>query len=390
MAPPETLDDVAIRAQLVRRAAGADSVDDVALRAVIALRLAGETQQGSWLSRPGALKPAMVVAAIALVVTVAVVVGGRTSGPLVGQTQKPTAVAISPSPGATPVSTPDATIPAGPLATTAAVDAYSIHVSIELERNPMPAGEPTWVTTTVTNTGTDDLIWLHGACAHPTTVFVNGTVRGQSWRPGRSQTGKGLRFKSMALAGAGVDMRAISIGFVPEAYVGVKGNQGCSDVGVTEALAAGATIWQRAQWDGAAGFLLGPPPTGRVELIGSFRFFWRRSAGEPADQMAAPAIDVSLTTWIDGRVEGIIHPAEAIDAALLDRRLLDILEARDLGNANSPVLRYDPVAAVWQVGLLDENYGGEPQVHLALVDGRTGQIVQFIERTWNFSVDGYP
>jgi hypothetical protein len=48
--------------------------------------------------------------------------------------------------------------------------------------------------------------------------------------------------------------------------------------------------------------------------------------GEPADLLAAPAIEVPLTAWIDGRVGGIIHPAEPIDAALLDSRLIDILE----------------------------------------------------------------
>jgi hypothetical protein len=28
--------------------------------------------------------------------------------------------------------------------------------------------------------------------------------------------------------------------------------------------------------------------------------------------------------------------------------------------------------------------------HLVIVDGHTGQILQFIERTWDYSVDGYP
>lgn len=386
----EPLEDAVLRGQLARRAAGADPVEEAPLRAAIASRLVGQTQRQPWLTRRGAWRPVMAVASGALVVVVAAVVIGQTPGPLVGQTPRPTAVALSPSPGTMPSTSPIATLPSGPLARTATVETNGVRVTIELERNPMPAGERTWVTTTVTNTGRDDLIWLHGACAHPTTVGVHGTIEGQSWRAGRNQTGASLRFKSMALAGAGVDKRAISIDFVPEAYVGAKGYHGCGDVGVNEALAAGASIRQRAQWDGAAGFLLGPPPTGRVELVGSFRFFWRRSAGEPADLMTAPAIEVPLTAWIDGRVEGIIHPAEAIDAALLDRRLVDILTPGDLGNANGPVLRYDPVAAVWQVGLEEDNYGGKPQVHLVFVDGHTGQIRQFVERTWKFDVDGYP
>jgi hypothetical protein len=393
MASLEPLDDAALRAQLARRAAGADSVDDASLRAIIATRVAGQTQRRPWFTPRAGRRPVLALTAgllaVAFVVA-AVVVRLAPVIPPVAQTPGPTAVAHSPSPGLTPVPTPVATLPSGPLDTTASASLNGVQVTIEFERNPMPAGEPTWVTTTVTNTGADDLIWLHGPCTHPTTVTVGGTVDGQTWRGGGDQTGASLRFRSMALAQAGVADGVIVVSFVPEAFVGKKGTYGCGDMGSESSLAPGKSIKQRARWDGEAGTLLGPPPTGRVELVGSFRDFWRRSAGEPTDESAAPAINVPLTAWIDGRVEGIIHPAEAIDAALLDRRLVAILETRDLGNANSPVIRYDPAAAVWQVGLLDDNNGGDPQVHLVIVDGHTGQILQFVERTWNFNVDGFP
>ena len=163
----EPLDDAALRGQLARRAAGADPVDESALRAAIASRLAGRTQRQPWLTRRGAWRPAMAVVTGALVVAVAAVVIGQTPGPLVGQTPRPTTVALSPSPGATSAPTPTPTLPPGPLARIAMIEANGVRVTIELERNPMPAGEPTWVTTTVTNTGRDDVIWLHGACAHP-------------------------------------------------------------------------------------------------------------------------------------------------------------------------------------------------------------------------------
>jgi len=392
MAAREPLDDDALRFQLARRADAARP-DGIGLRATIASRIEGQRQGRRWFTSRGGRRPVLVLAtgllAVAFVVA-AVVIRLAPVTPPVAQTPGPTAVALSPSPGLTAVPTSVATLPSGPLDTTALASLNGVQVTIELERNPMPAGEPTWVTTTVTNTGADDLIWLHGPCTHPTTVTVGGTVDGQTWRGGGDQRGASLRFRSMALAQTGVADGAIVISFVPEAFVGKKGTYSCGDMGLESSLAPGKSIKQRARWDGEAGTLLGPPPTGRVELVGSFRDFWRRSAGEPTDLLTAPAIDVPLTAWIDGRIEGIIHPAEAIDAALHDRRLVAILETRDLGNANSPVIRYDPTAAVWQVGLLDYNDGGDPQVHLVIVDGHTGQILQFVERTWNFNVDGFP
>jgi hypothetical protein len=392
MAAQGPLNDDALRLQLARRADAARP-DAVALRATIASRIGEQRQGRRWFTPRGGRRPVLALAtgllAVAFVVA-AVVIRLAPVTPAVAQTPGPTAVALSPSPGLTPVPTPVATLPSGLLDTTVSTSLNGVQVTIELERNPMPAGEPTWVTTTVTNTGADDLIWLHGPCTHPTTVTVGGTVDGQTWRGGGDQTGAPLRFRSMALAQAGIADGIIVVSFVPEAFVGTKGTYGCGDMGLESSLAPGKSIKQRERWDGEAGTLLGPPPTGRLELVGSFRDFWRRSAGEPTDLSAAPAIDVPLTAWIDGRVEGIIHPAEAIDAALLDRRLVAILETRDLGNANSPVVRYDPAAAVWQVGLLDYNDGGDPQVHLVIVDGHTGQILQFVERTWNFNVDGFP
>ncbi|HTG42261.1 MAG TPA: hypothetical protein VK697_11680, partial [Methylomirabilota bacterium] len=175
MAARAPLDDAALRAQLARRAAGADSVDDALLRAAIETRVAGQTQRRRWFTPRGGRRPVLALTAgllaVAFVVA-AVVVRLAPVTPPVAQTPGPTAVAHSPSPGLTPVPTPVATLPSGPLDTTASASLNGVQVTIEFDRNPMPAGEPTWVTTTVTNTGADDLIWLHGSCTHPTTVTV--------------------------------------------------------------------------------------------------------------------------------------------------------------------------------------------------------------------------
>ena len=62
-----------------------------------------------------------------------------------------------------------------------------------LDRNPMPARQATWITTTVLNTGRDDLEWGSDGCG--VTVGVYGTMNDFSWRGGLQQVGPYLAFK---------------------------------------------------------------------------------------------------------------------------------------------------------------------------------------------------
>jgi hypothetical protein len=57
-------------------------------------------------------------------------------------------------------------------------------------------------------------------------------------------------------------------------------------------------------------------------------------------------------------------------------------------NANEPIVRYDPLTAMWQVGLLD--YTEPPRVHFVLVDAMTGDLAGWVERVWDYTTDGYP
>jgi hypothetical protein len=87
-------------------------------------------------------------------------------------------------------------------------------MTIELERNPMPAGEPTWSTSTITNTGPDNLVWFHDGCADA--VYVKGLMEGTTWRPGvKDQTGAALEYRKFALESIGVDHGEVWIVFQP-------------------------------------------------------------------------------------------------------------------------------------------------------------------------------
>ena len=263
-----------------------------------------------------------------------------------------------------------------------------VRVSIEVDRNPLPAGEPTWVSATVTNIGKDDLIWFHDGCA--IAVGVGGSLEDAKWRTGRAQISNAAEFKELALEAAEPEDGSISISFLPERFAG-KGSFGCADIGISETIRPGRSIKERSVWTGFGGQTLGPPPTGAVKLVGSFRYYWRERTGEPED-VISQVIDVSLPAWVVGTGESIIHPGEAVDAALLEPRLHDVLATRKLRSGHDAIIRFDPAAVAWQVGVLD--YGDLPEVppriHMVGVDARSGALREWIERVWDFDVDGFP
>jgi hypothetical protein len=92
----------------------------------------------------------------------------------------PTVVAgpasVAPGDGSPPPSIPSDVLPRA-----ATTEADGVRVTIELERNPMPAGEPTWIDKTITNTGLDPVIYY--PCGD--SVSVSGLIPGLPWRPGR-------------------------------------------------------------------------------------------------------------------------------------------------------------------------------------------------------------
>jgi hypothetical protein len=178
-----------------------------------------------------------------------------------------------------------------------------------------------------------------------------------------------------------------SVIFLPKGQDG--SSSGCGDVGFIKSLAPGASIHERSRWDGYAFRQLAPPPTARLDLIGRFSF----DRGDPLAEHPPEdrhLLEVHLDTWIAGLSDAFLDPAEAADIALTDPRLTSLLESRDLRNGNEGVLRFEPQAGVYQIGMLES--GGLPvaRVHLVFVDARTGEIVGFVERDWDYGVDGYP
>jgi hypothetical protein len=235
--------------------------------------------------------------------------------------------------------TPEPSIPAD-LSKTAVVEQDGVRLRIELERNPMPAGEPTWVTSTVTNTGNDPVVYV--PCGEA--VNVGAASVGPSWRHGQALPNPAMAWKAYLLSNYGLEDDDRSLFFFAAGQTGAS--SGCGDVAHVTSLAPGATRRDRARWDGLAFRRLAPPPTARIDLVGKFEF----DRGDPLVEHPPEdrhLLEVHLETWIVGRREDSLDPGEVADVELRDPRLTALLADLDLYNENEGVLIFDPGSATY-------------------------------------------
>jgi hypothetical protein len=285
------------------------------------------------------------------------------------------------APASTPTSTPAPSLPDDP-SRIAVAEVDGVRLTIELDRNPMPAGEPTWVTTTIQNTGRDAITYY--PCSEA--VTVGGEIAGVPWRPGADLPVPAATWKSYLAGGQGLRRGGRTVLFFPDGQDGAA--SGCGDIGISATLAAGATHRERLRWDGFTFRRLGPPPTASLDLIGSFEFD-RGVALDPPPEARRRA-EVRLPAWIAGPLGPLLDPAEAVDIALTDPRLTDLLASRNLHSGNEGVLLFDGSSGLYQIGMLESGDLPVSRVHLVLVDARTGRIAGFVDRDWDYQVDGYP
>jgi hypothetical protein len=277
---------------------------------------------------------------------------------------------------AVPPARPITPLPTGELPLSASADAGGVRVAITLERNPMPAGEPTWVTTEVRNIGGDDLLYADDCSL----VAVGGAMTGNSWRPGVAFTGRLAEYKAWAIESLSLEDGTIWIAFTPEEIVdrGLEaGEYGCGDVLVVSRLGPGESRTERARWMGLAMRSYAPPPGGAVTLTGVFSFFWRSSEEDPDPPGASGRrIDVPLATWIGGVANPPrVDPTEAIDLALTDAVFGPWVLARPFRSGADWTLGFDSIARQWRVGLL--SFYPEPRTREVLIDAGTGLTVGY-------------
>jgi hypothetical protein len=284
---------------------------------------------------------------------------------------------VSPMPAVATVSPlrPTPSLPGTPdqdsMPTSAAVERHGIRLTIRLGTNPLYAGNEAVAFVTVKNTGRRLLRWTNDGC--DTNAGVHG-ISMVSWRDSDLPVPPDLApFRDWLREEANVDGPAW-LAF-RRGFAAMGRSSGCADLGIPKELAPGRAVTQEFFWDGTAAPRHGPPPTGPAKLTAVFDHWTRPGPGPEGEP-----IEVTLDSWVlDGRDEAFLSPAEAIDAALADKRFASWLVTRPLRARAAAIAEYDPDVGLWAVGLLMDQEAGDPVLHAAFLDPVTGEVITIRE-----------
>ncbi|MBA2253703.1 MAG: hypothetical protein H0W07_01135 [Chloroflexi bacterium] len=251
--------------------------------------------------------------------------------------------------------------PADELERAVFLEERGVQVRLELERNPMVAGEPTWATTELTNTGPDDLIWTTDGCQIH--VGVAGRLTDLRWWFGVPQRGIAQEFKWWASYGSRMpDDGTMRLEFTPEPFVGM-GEFGCADLGVEHRLAPGDSVRSRERWDGLVAHA-GPSPTAAAEITAQFDG-WRREHEGPNRRRE---LRVRLPAWVMGSENApTMSASQAVDFALRDRGFAAWVLAGWIDRWQ-PIAEFVPADRVWHIGMATK----DGATRIAIVDIEMG------------------
>ncbi len=286
---------------------------------------------------------------------------------------------------------PSSPMPQGPtappdLARITVKERNHIRVEIELERNPLPAGQVSWVKASVTNEGRTDVTWFHDGCAEP--VSVHG-VSQVAWPMGEEHQGQAGMFKTYALGGsiaAAPDPHGM-LSFVEKERIST-GSTGCADIGISETIKPGKSVKTIRWWSGFTDPQRALPAAGPTTIQGFAGYYWRGK--EPTD-ITDHVIKLELDAWIISDTAGArLSPAQAVDAGLADATFATYLDTQAIANGRAEIAWYDADQNLWEIGVMPWYETEPPRIHGVLVDAVTGTIIGPLDRPWDEKVDPFP
>jgi hypothetical protein len=305
--------------------------------------------------------------------------GGPTPSGLPTPSAEPSPPAPSTLRSPSPTAPPD-------LARVAVEERDGIRVQIELQRNPLPAGEPSWVKLRVTNEGGTDVTWFHDGCAEPVSVDAVSEV---AWPMGEEHQEQAAMFKTYSLGGhmaAAPDPHGW-LAFVRKERLHA-GPSGCADIGISETIEPGETLRSTRWWSGFTALNRALPPAGPAKIRGFAAYYWR---GEQPSDITNQAIELELDAWIVSEAAADrLSPAQAIDAALTDPDFAAYVATQAIANGRATISWYDPDRDLWEIGVMPWYETEPPRIHGVLVNAVTGAILGPLDRPWEQDVDPFP
>ena len=256
-----------------------------------------------------------------------------------------------------------------------------VKVRLTLDDYPLVAGRPTWITTKVKNVGDTPITYVTDSCENA--VGVRGVMLGESWRAGQpadvaaiEASGRSryndLRWRAQEWTTAGSP--TIGLGFAAKGVPNAD-EWTCADIAIGHRVPPGGVVEQRRRWDGQALGRLGPPPDGLARISGSFDF---RRPGTRGEQIVEVELDVPVT---NGRDPEMLHPMEAVDAALADDTFRELIEQVEIGNRSEEVILYDARRDVWVVGACADLRRRPGSWTAAVLDPSSGQVERILQRS---------
>ncbi len=263
-----------------------------------------------------------------------------------------------------------------------------IRVTVTMQRNPLPAGERSWVKTRVENLGaTDDDVVRTIGCARPVWGRRAGRRAMALWT--RRMRATRRQFKDLVLGVLGQQEEPLRTNRLVPA----------------ETAPWSRHLWVRRTW-------AWPRPSsqarrsarrvgGRDSTSGAWgsrhqvvcSCAWRqRSTGEGPSRWTTSrttAIRLKLDAWISQGVSSARPtPPEIVDAALADADFATFpWRRRSSPTAARYLPWYDAEEDRWEVGVMPWYETEPPRIHGVLVDAATGEVIAPLDRPWIHDVD---
>jgi hypothetical protein len=243
----------------------------------------------------------------------------------------------------------------------ATVEADGIRIMLALDRSDTSFGERVWAEVTVENIGSDVVHWNHGGCDWPAGVQLTTDVAlpeyGAEW-PGEAGVLKLITVD---------DPDWWLIGFIPEQFVDLDGNWGCTTQLIRDEIQPGERRTHRFAWDtdGMNGM---PPPHGRY--VAESIFVYQGRGDQPSDEdPSEKQVGVQVSLDVEGPARDYISPGEALDLLLADETFIRLLAENPRTQWNSSTLRWGDEA--WQLEIAQEASHGSL---VATVDAISGAV----------------